>query len=203
MSHIHDIKQSDIQNITVDVSEGTVTVEALAFFDEERGEAASVYHTFDITMRQKSTSCHHGVIEATRIYAEAVTNAIRANNANVPCTTCSATCCHNWSIEVTEEDVQRLVDYGIPEEKFLDRWPQPSASGHVGEMKHRKDPKNREELRSPCAMLDPKKRFCTVYPARPKVCRSYSHLTCDIYIEDKLKAEKPKKGKITLPVWTD
>jgi Fe-S-cluster containining protein len=71
------------------------------------------------------------------------------------CDKCPAYCCSYPEIEVTPRDIERLAKFD-PKEK-------------VRLLRHQKD----RIFDSVCALLDQKTRRCTVYHARPAVCREY------------------------------
>lgn len=95
------------------------------------------------------------------------------------CDKCPAFCCTYTEIEVTKRDVERLarhfsLAYGQAEERFT----KPDAKGKVRMLRHRKD----KVFDSACMFLDQEKRRCTVYEARPGVCRKYPDSTkCGYY----------------------
>lgn len=86
------------------------------------------------------------------------------------CNKCPAYCCSYPLIEITRRDVARLgkhfaLSFEQAEKRFT-RWDKGQKS-HA--LRHRKD----RIFKSVCMFLDQKKRQCTVYHARPGVCRVY------------------------------
>ena len=86
------------------------------------------------------------------------------------CQKCPAYCCTYAKIEVTPRDIERLarhfeIGYAQAEERFTKEDP---AEG-TRLLRHRKD----KIFDSTCMMLDQEKRRCTIYDARPGVCRKY------------------------------
>jgi Fe-S-cluster containining protein len=84
------------------------------------------------------------------------------------CVECPAYCCSYPEIEVTSRDVERLakhfgLSYQAAEERFT------KHDGKVRMLRHRQD----RIFTSVCTFLDQKKRRCTIYEARPGVCREY------------------------------
>ena len=84
------------------------------------------------------------------------------------CDKCPAYCCSYPEIEVTRRDVERLakhfeLSYEAAEERFT------KHDGKVRMLRHRQD----RIFTSVCALLDQKTRRCSVYDARPGVCREY------------------------------
>jgi len=90
--------------------------------------------------------------------------------AQYSCAKCPGYCCSYPEIEVTPRDVERLakragLDYRSAEERFTKL----DDKGKARLLRHRKD----AVFGSVCVMLDQKTRRCTVYEARPAVCRAY------------------------------
>ena len=89
---------------------------------------------------------------------------------NYSCSKCPAYCCTYSDIEVTRRDIERLarhfnLRYAQAEERFTKL----DTDGKTRLMRHRKD----RVFDSACMMLDQDKRRCTIYEARPGVCRKY------------------------------
>ena len=105
------------------------------------------------------------------------------------CDKCPAYCCTYTEIEVTQRDVERLArhfDLGVraAEEKFT----KVDAKG-TRMLRHKQD----KIFDSTCMLLDQEKRRCTVYDARPGVCRKYPDSSrCGYY--DFLKFEREQQG---------
>jgi len=84
------------------------------------------------------------------------------------CTKCPAYCCSYDQIEVKELDIRRLAKHlDIDRETFLNRYTKEGDELPV--LRHQKD----KYYGSVCVFLDPQARRCTVYEARPNVCRVY------------------------------
>jgi Fe-S-cluster containining protein len=86
------------------------------------------------------------------------------------CHKCPAYCCTYTEIEVTTRDIDRLarhfgLSYGAAEERFT----KPDAQKKIRMLRHKKD----TIFSSACMNLDQKTRRCTVYEARPGVCRKF------------------------------
>ena len=105
------------------------------------------------------------------------------------CEKCPAYCCTYTEIEVTKRDVERLarhfdLGYRAAEEKFTK-----VDSEGTRMLRHKKD----KIFDSTCMLLDQEKRRCTVYDARPGVCRKYPDSSrCGYY--DFLKFEREQQG---------
>jgi Fe-S-cluster containining protein len=94
------------------------------------------------------------------------------------CLKCPGYCCSYPLIELTKADVKRLarhfgLGYRQARKKFTYR---DSESDFV--MRRKKD----KHFKRICQFFDTEKRCCTIYPARPGVCRSYPDSTrCGYY----------------------
>ena len=106
------------------------------------------------------------------------------------CAKCPGYCCTYTEIEVNKRDIARLakhfgLSYAVAEERFT----KPDDKQKIRMMRHRKD----RIFDSTCMMFDQEKRRCTVYEARPGVCRQYPDSTrCGYY--DFLKFEREQQG---------
>lgn len=84
------------------------------------------------------------------------------------CAKCPAYCCSYDEIELKELDIRRLAaHFGVEREVFLDRYTKHGDKFLV--LRHHKD----DIYGSVCTFFDSDKRRCTVYEARPNVCRTY------------------------------
>ncbi len=110
------------------------------------------------------------------------------------CAKCPAHCCTYDEIEVTPRDIERLarhfgVSYAVAEERFTKE----DTRKTLRMMRHRKD----RVFDSACVMLDQDTRRCTIYEARPGVCRKYPDSSrCGYY--DFLRFERQQQGD---PEW--
>jgi uncharacterized protein len=114
---------------------------------------------------------------------------VRAKTVRYSCEKCPAYCCTYTEIEVTRRDIERLAShfdfaYDVAEERFTK-----ADSKGARLLRHRKD----RIFDSACAFLDQEKRQCTVYDARPGVCRKYPESSrCGYY--EFLKFEREQHG---------
>ena len=84
------------------------------------------------------------------------------------CSKCPAYCCSYERIDVSRFDLLRLARfYGITHEKAEKKFTKVREGDRV--LRHQRD----AIYGSVCQFLDPKTRRCTIYAARPAVCRSY------------------------------
>jgi hypothetical protein len=109
---------------------------------------------------------------------------------NYSCSKCPAYCCTYSEIEVTSRDIERLArHYNLSYSQAEERFTKPDAKGTIRMMRHRKD----RIFDSTCMMLDQEKRRCTVYDARPGVCRKFPDTSrCGYY--EFLKFERTQQG---------
>ena len=111
-------------------------------------------------------------------------------SAKYSCAKCPGYCCSYPEIEVTPRDIERLakhkgVDYRTAEARFTKYDEKEKARL----LRHHKD----TVFESVCMMLDQKTRRCTVYEARPAVCRGYPDSPrCGYY--EFLKFERAHQG---------
>ena len=107
------------------------------------------------------------------------------------CHKCPGYCCTYSEIDVTARDIERLarhfdLDYAQAEERFTKT---PSAEAGRRLLRHKKD----TIFDSTCMFLDQEKRRCTIYEARPGVCRKYPDSNrCGYY--EFLKFEREQQG---------
>jgi Fe-S-cluster containining protein len=106
-----------------------------------------------------------------------VSKVIKIRNS-FDCTKCTAYCCSYDHIEITARDVTRLANhFGLSEAVFRERFTKIVESS-TRVLRHRKD----HIFKSVCTFLDQEKRCCTVYEARPGLCRVYPYGTrCGYY----------------------
>jgi Fe-S-cluster containining protein len=85
------------------------------------------------------------------------------------CAKCPGFCCNYDHIPVNNRDVKRLArHFGITETQARNRFTKKVDEDGRG-MRHQKD----KIYTTICMMFDRKKRQCTIYDARPQVCRAY------------------------------
>jgi Fe-S-cluster containining protein len=97
---------------------------------------------------------------------------VSAARRQYDCDNCPAYCCTYDHIEVTDRDLERLAEHhGLSakaaECKFTKRVKADGRSVRV--MRHQKD----AVFGSACRFLDLETRGCTIYQARPTICRAY------------------------------
>jgi len=90
------------------------------------------------------------------------------------CLKCPGYCCSHARIAVSEHDIARLArHFDLPLEaarrKFTYRYKTKEADEQI--LRHQKD----HIYKSICRFFDTQERRCTVYTARPNVCRRYPY----------------------------
>ena len=113
-----------------------------------------------------------------------------AARAKYSCSKCPAYCCSYPEIEVTTRDIERLAKhFGLPYREAEERFTKYDANEKVRELRHRQD----RIFKTVCTFLDQKTRKCTVYEARPGVCRDFPDSPrCGYY--EFLKFERAQQG---------
>jgi len=108
------------------------------------------------------------------------------------CSQCPGYCCSYPRIEVKQKDVERLArHFGIGVSEAQRRFTRiyRSAEGNERILKHHKD----TVYATICRFFDRDARRCTIYKARPSVCREYPDgPKCGYY--DFLKFERKHQG---------
>jgi Fe-S-cluster containining protein len=106
------------------------------------------------------------------------------------CLKCPGYCCSYAEIEITQRDIARLArHFGIDFDRAVERFTKYDKTKGIYMLRHRKD----HIFDSMCAFFDQDKRRCTVYEARPGVCRKYPDAPrCGYY--EFLKFEREQQG---------
>ncbi|MGB9181892.1 MAG: YkgJ family cysteine cluster protein [Pyrinomonadaceae bacterium] len=101
------------------------------------------------------------------------------------CSKCPAFCCSIYErVQVTKRDINRLAKYfGVSVEKATRRYTKMWGGERV--LRRKKDVIFEEA----CQFLNPETRGCTIYHARPAVCREYPDRARCVYY-DVLKFER-------------
>ena len=106
------------------------------------------------------------------------------------CEKCPAWCCTYDEIEVNKRDIERLArHFGLDAETAAERFTKLSRGDGKPMLRHKKD----SIFDTACMFLDQDKRRCTIYEARPTVCRQYPNANrCGYY--EFLKFEREQQG---------
>ena len=105
------------------------------------------------------------------------------------CSDCPAYCCSIYErVQVTRRDIRRLAKhFNVTEEVALTRYTKVYEKERV--LRRKADP----IFGQACHFLNPETRQCTIYHARPAVCRQFPDTTrCAYY--DLLKFERQQQG---------
>lgn len=100
------------------------------------------------------------------------------NKTNYDCAKCPGYCCSYPRIEVTKKDIVRLAEHfkispALAKLKFTRYYefksedPKDDVQEQI--LRHKKD----HIYKSTCLFLDQEKRRCSIYEARPDVCRQF------------------------------
>ena len=114
------------------------------------------------------------------------------------CSKCPGYCCSYPVIELTPKDIKRLAKFhGLSEDQAAKRFTK-KAHGYERVLRRKKD----EHFGRICRFFDTDKRRCTVYEARPDICRSFpGGNRCGYY--DFLAFERRKQDDPTFVATTD
>ena len=95
------------------------------------------------------------------------------------CLDCPAYCCSYAHIPVTQEDARRLAEhFGLDEEGARRRFFKKGDADSPLVLRHKAD----EHFGTICRFIDTETRGCTVYEARPAICREFpSQKRCGYY----------------------
>lgn len=94
----------------------------------------------------------------------------RKSAVSYDCSKCPGYCCSYPLIEVGKRDIQRLAKhFDISYAQAEDRYTRFDKAEKVRSLRQQND----EHFGRICKLFDTKKRQCTVYEARPGVCREY------------------------------
>lgn len=89
---------------------------------------------------------------------------------NFSCKKCPAYCCTYEEIPLGARDIARLArHFGTDSAAFAARYTRAAGKGKNLVLRHRKD----GVFKSACTFLDQDARRCTVYEARPAICRDF------------------------------
>jgi Fe-S-cluster containining protein len=86
------------------------------------------------------------------------------------CNKCPAYCCSYARIIVEDEDIARLADhFGLKVKEARKQFTKKGEEEGERILRHQLD----EHFTTICQFIDPKTRGCTVYEARPAICREF------------------------------
>lgn len=95
------------------------------------------------------------------------------------CDNCPAYCCSYPRVILSKKDLERLArHFGLSTREARKKFTKKGAEPGERVLRHRKD----EIYGTVCRFLDRETRMCTVYDARPGICRDYPGLPrCGYY----------------------
>jgi Fe-S-cluster containining protein len=116
-----------------------------------------------------------------------------ASRSSYDCRKCAAFCCSIYErVEVKPRDLKRLArHFGLTEDAARARFTRPYGDELV--LRRKADP----IFGRACKFLDPETRGCTIYDARPSVCREYPGRSRCAYF-DVLRFERQVQGDPTV-----
>ncbi|MGY8995766.1 MAG: YkgJ family cysteine cluster protein [Alphaproteobacteria bacterium] len=86
------------------------------------------------------------------------------------CDKCPAYCCSYARIIVEDDDIKRLADhFGIGAKEAHKQFTVKGEEKGERVLRHQED----EHFTTICQFIDPETRGCTVYDARPAICREF------------------------------
>ena len=92
------------------------------------------------------------------------------------CDSCQAYCCGYPIITATPADIRRLArHFGLAEEEARERFTE-KENNRVRKMRQRPDKKLGGDM---CIFLNQTTRNCTIYKARPQICREHPGDRCE------------------------
>ncbi len=97
-------------------------------------------------------------------------SAHRPSHRQYNCSNCPAYCCTYEHVNVTDRDLGRLArHFGLSEREAERKFTKKGDSETPRVLRHQKD----AIFGTACRFLDLETRKCTVYEARPAICRDY------------------------------
>lgn len=86
------------------------------------------------------------------------------------CSNCAAYCCTYEHIQVKDRDLERLArHFGLSAREAEKRFTKQGDADTPRVLRHKKD----HHFGTACQFLDSETRACTIYDARPTICRDY------------------------------
>jgi uncharacterized protein len=120
------------------------------------------------------------------------------------CTKCPGYCCSYHIIPVKESDLKRLAKHfkiGLAEakKKFVTKGRKEDAKDGAYKMRRKAD----EHFGKICRFFDTEKRRCTIYTARPYICRAYPTGKCGYYEFLKIERDTQEDQELVAGTWND
>ena len=98
------------------------------------------------------------------------------------CSKCPGYCCSYQIIPVTRRDLERLAKhFGLSLAKAKAKFVTKNDDEHLDDGEYKMRRKADEHFGKVCRFFDTEERRCTVYKARPSICRAYPTGRCGYY----------------------
>jgi uncharacterized protein len=120
------------------------------------------------------------------------------------CTKCPGYCCSYHIIPVKQSDLKRLAKHfkiGLAEakKKFVTKGRKQDAEDGPYKMRRQAD----EHFGKICRFFDTTERRCTIYTARPTICRAYPTGKCGYYEFLRIERETQEDKSLVAGTWND
>jgi uncharacterized protein len=120
--------------------------------------------------------------------------------AKFDCSQCPGYCCSYHIIPATKRDVVRLAKHlGLTYEQALKKCVTKGDKTDGGEFKMRRQ--QDEHFGRICKFFDTEARKCTVYAARPAICRAYPTDKCGYYEFLKIERATQEDPDLVASTW--
>jgi len=117
------------------------------------------------------------------------------------CLKCPAYCCSYARIIVSKKDLERLAKhFGISAREARKRFTKKGEEKNERVLRHQAD----EHFGTICRFIDPETRGCTVYKARPKICREFPGTArCGYYEFLKFERRAQEDPEFVATTWNE
>lgn len=181
------VKLTDIERIELEVDEEELTVNVLVPIGNNDAYA-DYEEVFDLGEDESPAYVKRAARDLVAAAARAVQERELVKGEPM-CTTCTGACCRNSTIQLTQEDVDKMRTDGVMEGVIM--LESPTVAGHVAQFA---EVEAFDGHGTSCPNL--KADGCSIYEHRPSICREYSPWVCSAYEEDPQKVD----GKVRLRV---
>lgn len=178
------IERLEIEDDTVNVELSFHVGTSVATYSENLRCGPEDKHPALVNLREKVAALYTAVTRAVRERA--------LESGEIPCATCTGACCRNWNVFVTHDDAVRLQDAGLlayVEQLEFD------PGKHFGRMRQVQKVNPGTGAKEPSCIALGKDGLCTIYEARPTVCREFAAWDCD-HKEEWVDVPKKRRLKV-------
>lgn len=120
--------------------------------------------------------------------------------AKFECSRCPGYCCSYHIIPATKRDVERLAKHlGLTYDEALKKCVKKGDKKDGGEFRMRR--KEDVHFGKICKFFDTEARRCTVYAARPAICRAYPSDKCGYYEFLKIERNTQEDPELVASTW--